>query len=95
MIGNNVSTIGNQAFYNCKNLKAVTIGTGLTRINAQAFRNVKAKCIVTVKSTRLAAVASQIDQGVKQMTVRVPKAKYSAYYRLLRKKSKSVIIRKI
>ena len=94
MIGNNVSAIGSQAFYNCKNLKAVTIGTGLTRINAQAFRNVKAKCVITVKSTRLTTVASQIDQGVKQMTVRVPKAKYPAYYRLLRKKSKSVIVKR-
>lgn len=94
VIGNNVSAIGSQAFYNCKNLKAVTIGTGLTRINAQAFRNVKAKCVITVKSTRLTTVASQIDQGVKQMTVRVPKAKYPAYYRLLRKKSKSVIVKR-
>ena len=94
MIGNNVTTIGSQAFYNCKNLKAVTIGTGLTRIGSQAFRNVKAKCVITIKSQKLKAVSSKIDQGVKQMTVRVPKAKYSAYNRLLRKKSKSVIIKK-
>ena len=94
VIGNNVTTIGSQAFYNCKNLKAVTIGTGLTRIGSQAFRNVKAKCVITIKSQKLKAVSSKIDQGVKQMTVRVPKAKYSAYNRLLRKKSKSVIIKK-
>ena len=94
MIGNNVSAIGSQAFYNCKNLKSVTIGTGLTRISSGAFQNVKAKCIITVKSNRLSVIASQIDRGVKQMTVRVPKAKYSAYYRLLRAKSKSVIVRK-
>ena len=94
VIGNNVTTIGSQAFYNCKNLKTVTIGTGLTRIGSQAFRNVKAKCVITIKSQKLKAVSSKIDQGVKQMTVRVPKAKYSAYNRLLRKKSKSVIIKK-
>ena len=94
MIGNNVSAIGSQAFYNCRNLKSVTIGTGLTRINSQAFRNVKAKCIITIKSTKLTVVTSQIDQGVKQMTVRVPKSKYSAYNKLFRKKSKTVIIKR-
>ena len=94
VIGHNVSAIGSQAFYNCKNLKSVTIGTGLTRISSQAFRNVKTKCVITVKSTKLTTVSSQIDQGVKQMTVRVPKAKYSAYNRLLRKKSKTVLVKR-
>ena len=94
VIGNNVSAIGSQAFYNCRNLKTVTIGTGLTRINSQAFRNVKAKCVITIKSQKLSLVTSQIDQGVKQMTVRVPKAKYSAYNRLLRKKSKTVLVKR-
>lgn len=92
VIGHNVSAIGSQAFYNCRNLKAVTIGTGLTRIGSQAFRNVKAKCVITIKSTRLTTVSSKIDQGVKKMTVRVPKAKYSAYNRLLRKHSRTVLV---
>ena len=94
VIGHNVSAIGSQAFYNCKNLKAVTIGTGLTRIGSQAFRNVKAKCVITIKSTRLTTVSSKIDQGVKKMTVRVPKAKYSAYNRLLRKHSRTVLVKR-
>ena len=94
VIGNNVTTIGSQAFYNCKNLKTVTIGTGLTRIGSQAFRNVKAKCVITIKSTRLTTVSSKIDQGVKKMTVRVPKAKYSAYNRLLRKHSRTVLVKR-
>ena len=94
VIGNNVTTIGSQAFYNCKNLKAVTIGTGLTRIGSQAFRNVKAKCVITIKSTCLTTVSSKIDQGVKKMTVRVPKAKYSAYNRLLRKHSRTVLVKR-
>lgn len=94
VIGHNVSAIGSQAFYNCRNLKAVTIGTGLTRIGSQAFRNVKAKCVITIKSTRLTTVSSKIDQGVKKMTVRVPKAKYSAYNRLLRKHSRTVLVKR-
>lgn len=93
-IGNNVSVIGKNAFYKCKNLKKVTIGTGLTQINAYAFRGVKKGCTITIKSQKLKKVASRIDQSVSRMTVRVPKKKYSAYKKLLRKKSKSVIIKK-
>ena len=93
-IGNNVSVIGKNAFYKCKKLKKVTIGTGLTQINANAFRGVKKGCTITIKSMKLKKVSSKIDQSVSKMTVRVPKKKYAAYKKLLRKKSKSVIIKK-
>ena len=93
-IGNNVSVIGKNAFYKCKKLKKVTIGTGLTQINAGAFRGVKKGCTITLKSLKLKKVSSKIDQSVSKMTVRVPKKKYAAYRKLLRKKSKSVIIKK-
>lgn len=93
-IGNNVSVIGKNAFYKCKKLKKVTIGTSLTQINSGAFRGVKKGCTITIKSLKLKKVSSKIDQSVSRMTVRVPKKKYSAYKKLLRKKSKSVIIKK-
>ena len=93
-IGNNVSVIGKNAFYKCKKLKKVTIGTGLTQINANAFRGIKKGCTITIKSLKLKKVSSKIDRSVSKMTVRVPKKKYSAYKKLLRKKSKSVIIKK-
>ena len=93
-IGHNVSVIGKNAFYKCKKLKKVTIGTGLTQINPGAFRGVKKGCTITIKSLKLKKVSSRIDQSVSRMTVRVPKRKYSAYKKLLRKKSKSVIIKK-
>ena len=93
-IGHNVSVIGKNAFYKCKKLKKVTIGTGLTQINSGAFRGVKKGCTITIKSLKLKRVSSRIDQSVSRMTVRVPKRKYSAYKKLLRKKSKSVIIKK-
>ena len=87
-IGHNVSVIGKNAFYKCKKLKKVTIGTGLTQINPGAFRGVKKGCL------KLKKVSSRIDQSVSRMTVRVPKRKYTAYKKLLRKKSKTVIIKK-
>lgn len=93
-IGHNVSVIGKNAFYKCKKLKKVTIGTGLTQINSGAFRGVKKGCTITIKSLKLKKVSSRIDQSVSRMTVRVPKRKYTAYKKLLRKKSKSVIIKK-
>lgn len=93
-IGHNVSVIGKNAFYKCKKLKKVTIGTGLTQINPGAFRGVKKGCTITIKSLKLKKVSSRIDQSVSRMTVRVPKRKYTAYKKLLRKKSKSVIIKK-
>lgn len=93
-IGHNVSVIGKNAFYKCKKLKKVTIGTGLTQINPGAFRGVKKGCTITIKSLKLKRVSSRIDQSVSRMTVRVPKRKYTAYKKLLRKKSKTVIIKK-
>ena len=93
-IGHNVSVIGKNAFYKCKKLKKVTIGTGLTQINPGAFRGAKKGCTITIKSLKLKKISSRIDQSVSRMTVRVPKRKYTAYKKLLRKKSKSVIIKK-
>lgn len=93
-IGHNVSVIGKNAFYKCKKLKKVTIGAGLTQINPGAFRGVKKGCTITIKSLKLKRVSSRIDQSVSRMTVRVPKRKYTAYKKLLRKKSKTVIIKK-
>lgn len=93
-IGHNVSVIGKNAFYKCKKLKKVTIGTGLTQINPGAFRGVKKGCTITIRSLKLKKVYGRIDQSTSRMTVRVPKKKYAAYRKLLRKKSSTVTVRK-
>lgn len=93
-IGHNVSVIGKNAFYKCKKLKKVTIGTGLTQINSGAFRGVKKGCTITIRSLKLKKVYGRIDQSTSRMTVRVPKRKYAAYRKLLRKKSSTVTVRK-
>ena len=64
--------IGKNAFYKCKKLKKVTIGTGLTQINSGAFRGVKKGCTITIKSLKLKKVSSKIDQSTSKMTVCVP-----------------------
>ena len=93
-IGHNVSVIGKNAFYKCKKLKKVTIGAGLTQINPGAFRGVKKGCTITIRSLKLKKVYGRIDQSTSRMTVRVPKKKYAAYRKLLRKKSSTVTVRK-
>ena len=93
-IGNNVSVIGKNAFYKCKKLKKVTIGTGLTQINSGAFRGVKKGCTITIKSLKLKKVSSKIDQSTSKMTVCVPRKKYKAYKKILWKKSRTVKIKK-
>lgn len=93
-IGHNVSVIGKNAFYKCKKLKKVTIGTGLTQINPGAFRGVKKGCTITIRSLKLKKVYGRIDQSTSRMTVRVPKRKYAAYRKLLRKKSSTVTTKK-
>lgn len=93
-IGHNVSVIGKNAFYKCKKLKKVTIGTGLTQINSGAFRGVKKGCTITIRSLKLKKVYGRIDQSTSRMTVRVPKRKYAAYRKLLRKKSSTVTTKK-
>lgn len=93
-IGHNVSVIGKNAFYKCKKLKKVTIGTGLTQINPGAFRGIKKGCTITIRSLKLKKVYGRINQSTSRMTVRVPKKKYAAYRKLLRKKSSTVTIKK-
>ncbi|MFG6329085.1 MAG: leucine-rich repeat protein, partial [Lachnospiraceae bacterium] len=56
-IGENVKTIGKNAFYGCKNLKTVTIKTAnLTNasVKAGAFKGLNTKAVVTVPEQKLA-----------------------------------------
>lgn len=43
MIGNGVTSIGNNAFQSCGDLKTVTIGSGVTAIGNYAFAGCKLK----------------------------------------------------
>ena len=57
-IGSNVSKIGKKAFYNCKNLKKITIKTSkltTSKVGANAFKNVKKTVTVKVPAKKLKA----------------------------------------
>lgn len=53
-IGKNVKSIGKNAFLNCKSLKSVTFtGTAVPSIGALAFKNINAKAVFKVTSSKL------------------------------------------
>ena len=56
VIGENITKIGKKAFYNCKNLAAVTIKTEMltkSSVGANAFKGLNAKAVVKVPNKKL------------------------------------------
>jgi len=91
-MGNNVTTIGDKAFYKCSKLKKITIPSKVNKIGKQAFYKCKNLKTITIKTKKLKSsnVGSQAFKGVySKATYKVPKAKLSAYKRLLKKKGVS------
>ncbi|MCD8019474.1 MAG: leucine-rich repeat domain-containing protein, partial [Clostridiales bacterium] len=72
-IGKNVTKIGKKAFYNCKNLKKITIKS--TKLKA---KNISAKAFTKAGSS-----------NYKKLVVKVPKGKVSSYKKMLKKKGLS------
>ena len=88
MIGNNVVTIGKNAFANCTKLKKVTVnGSSLKTIGKNAFGGDKKLKTINMKKVKsLKTVAKGAFKAVnKKVTVKVPKAKKAAYKRLFKK----------
>ena len=57
-IGSNVTKIGKEAFFGCKNLKKITVTAGkLKTISKNAFKGINKKATITVKGTKKAKTA--------------------------------------
>ena len=87
-IGNNVVTIGKNAFANCTKLKKVTVnGNKLKTIGKNAFSGDKKLKTINMKKVKsLKTVGKSAFKGVsKKITVRVPKNKKAAYVRIFKK----------
>jgi len=97
-VGKNVETIGNNAFAGCTKLKKVTIGgNGLKKIGAKAFSGCKKLKSITIKGKKLKTVGKNAFKNIHaKAVIKVPKAKYKAYKKLLAKKGqkKTVKIKK-
>ena len=88
-VGNNVVSIGYRAFSGCTKLTTVIIGKNVKTIKKQAFYGSGKLKAITVKTTKLTAktVGSKAFTGIyKKAVIKVPKAKYSAYKKLLKTK---------
>lgn len=83
-----VTAVGKKACKNYKKLKKVTIGKNVIQIKAEAFRGCSKLQTVTVKTTKLKTVGKKAFYKIhKKAAFKVPKKKYKAYKKLLKKKS--------
>lgn len=98
VIRSNVESIGNNAFAGCTGLKTVSINsTKLKKIGNKAFFNCKKLKSIRIKSKVLTKAGKNAFKGIsKKAVIKVPKAKYKKYVKVLAKKgqSKTVKIKK-
>lgn len=62
-IGTKITKIGSKAFYNCKNLKKITIkGTKLKSVGSKAFKGINKKAVIKVPKNKLKAYKKLLEQ---------------------------------
>lgn len=95
-IGRNVTSIGNSAFRNCTALKKVVIPAKVKQIGKKAFYNCKKLQSLAIKAKKLTAktvgakaFAKAGSSNYSKLKVKVPKKKYTAYVKMLKKKGLS------
>lgn len=80
-----VTSIAASAFKG-ESIKSVTIGTNVTSIGKNAFYNCKSLKTITIKSKAIKSIGSKSFKNTyKKATVKVPKAKKTAYKKMLKK----------
>lgn len=92
-----VTKISTKAFKNNRKLIKVTIGTGVTGIEKESFRGCVKLKTVSIKSTSLRSIGKYAFKGISSKArITVPKKKYTAYKKLLKKArlGKKIVIRK-
>lgn len=89
VLGDNIKTIGDKAFYNCKKLTTINIPKNVKKIGKQAFANCKKLKNITIATKKLTKknVGSNAFKSINsKATIKVPKSKLSAYKKLLKSK---------
>jgi hypothetical protein len=79
VIPENVTSIGNYAFYGCSGLESLTIGSGVTSYGNSAFQNCSKLTSVTVSSSTPVAITQNVFTNRTNATLYVPKGSKSAY----------------
>ena len=86
-----VTSIGNNAFKNCKNLKKITIPKNIKTIGSNAFRGCSKLQTITVQSTKITKAGKNAFKGIKKNAkIKVPKKKLAAYKKLMKGKGQKV-----
>jgi len=89
-----VTEIGEKAFKNYKNLTKVTVGANVQKIRKEAFMGSKKLKTITIKSKVLTSVGSKAFRNISaKATIKIPKAKRSAYEKLLKNKGQSSTVK--
>ena len=89
-----VTAIAPRAFYNNKKLKSVTVGRYTTTIGKECFSGCKALKKITVKTKTLKKVGKNALKGISgKAVIRVPKAKWKAYGKLLKGKGQKKTVK--
>ena len=89
-----VKSIAPKAFANNKKLKKITIGKNVASIGKQAFSGCKKLKKITIKSAKLksSSIGKNAFKGTaKKLTFKVPKKKYKAYKKFLKKKGNKTV----
>lgn len=84
-----VTSVSARAFVRCKKLKSVVIGVNVRTIGKQAFYQCKKLAKITIKTKKLTkgTVGAASFRGIAgKATIKVPKKKFKAYKKFLRKK---------
>lgn len=96
-LGKNVTSIGTSAFANCTSLTKITLPSKVAKIGSRAFYNCSRLTSITIKTEKLtsgtvksSAFTKAGSKNYKKLTVTVPKAKKTAYKKLLRQRGISV-----
>lgn len=82
----NITSIGEKAFYKCTSLTKITIPSKVKKIGKQAFYGDKKLKTITIKTTKLTTktVGSEAFKGTAtNATIKVPKSKLSSYKKWL------------
>ncbi|BBF45233.1 hypothetical protein lbkm_3995 [Lachnospiraceae bacterium KM106-2] len=91
-----VTAISKNAFRKNHKIKSIIIGKNVTSIGAQAFYQCNRVSKITINTRVLRKVGSQaFDKIGKKAKIKVPKAKYNAYRKLLKKYLKKYQIKKM
>lgn len=86
-----VTSVGKNAFKNCKKVTSAVIGANVTSIGSCAFYNCKKLKTITIQGKKLKKVGKKSFKKIsKKARIKVPKAKQKAYKKLVKKIKKMI-----